>query len=70
MSLMSKALMSVALPAVLALGACAKPAAQASASPAPAASSAAPVVWDMASNDPAKNPVEANKEGTAPGYNP
>lgn len=54
------------------LVACAKPAAQASASGSDqAASSNAPVQWDYASNDPAKNPTVANREPTTtPGYNP
>ena len=53
------------------LGACAKEAAsQAAANAPPAASSAAPVQWDYASNDPAKNPTAANKEATTPGYIP
>jgi hypothetical protein len=64
---MSKVLMSVAL--LAALAACAKPAAKVAATD-QAASSAAPVQWDMASADPAKNPVAANKEGSAPGYMP
>jgi hypothetical protein len=66
---MPKVLISAALLAALGLAACAKPAAQAAATD-QAASSAAPVQWDYASNDPAKNPVAANKEGSAPGYNP
>jgi len=71
---MRKALMSAALLAALALtapvlAACAKPVPQVAAND-QAASSAAPVKWDMASTDPAKNPVVANKEGDAPGYNP
>lgn len=64
---MPKALISAAL--LLALAACAKPAPKVAASD-QAASSAAPVKWDMASSDPAKNPVAANREATAPGYNP
>jgi hypothetical protein len=54
----------------LCLAACAKPAVQQAAATDQAASSAAPVKWDMASSDPAKNPIAANKEGDAPGYNP
>ena len=71
---MPKILTSKGLVLVLAmagLAACGKPAAQASASGSDqAASSAAPVHWDTASNDPAKNLVAANKESTTPGYNP
>lgn len=66
---MSKALMSAALLAALALAACAKAPVQAATTD-QAASSAAPVKWDLASSDPAKNPIAANKEGSAPGYNP
>lgn len=51
------------------LVACAKPAEEASAAAAPAASSA-PVKWDETSNDPAKNLVAANKEASTPGFNP
>lgn len=54
----------------LAIAACGKSGGQTAAGPAPAASSAAPVQWDFASADPAKNPNVANKEGSAPGYNP
>jgi hypothetical protein len=53
----------------LAVAACGKAGGEAAA-PAPAASSGAPVQWDYASTDPAKNPTAANKEGVAPGYNP
>lgn len=67
---MSKALMSAFLLAAVALSACAKPAAQPTAAAGQAASSAEPVKWDYASSDPAKNPIAANKEGEAPGYNP
>jgi ABC-type glycerol-3-phosphate transport system substrate-binding protein len=71
---MSKSLMSKGLILALAaagLAACGKPAAQASASGSDqAASSAAPVHWDTASNDPAKNLIVANKESETPGYNP
>jgi hypothetical protein len=57
------------LAATLAIAACDKAGAQAAA-PAPAASSSAPVQWDLSSKDPAKNPNEANKEASAPGYIP
>jgi ABC-type glycerol-3-phosphate transport system substrate-binding protein len=58
--------------AVAGLAACSKPAAQVAASGSDqAVSSTAPVHWDMASNDPAKNPVVANKESAStPGFNP
>ena len=52
----------------LALAACDKAGAQTAA--APAANKPPPVTWDFSSNDPAKNPVVANKESSAPGYNP
>ena len=66
---MSKILICTGL--VLALAACGKPAAQASASGSDqTASSNAPVHWDTASNDPSKNLVAANKESATPGYNP
>jgi hypothetical protein len=58
------------LAATLAIAACDKAGAQAAAAPAPAASSSAPVQWDLSSKDPAKNPNEANKEASAPGYIP
>jgi hypothetical protein len=67
---MPKVLISAALLAALGLAGCAKPAVQAAAATDQAASSAAPVQWDYASNDPAKNPIAANKEGSAPGYMP
>jgi hypothetical protein len=57
------------LAATLAIAACDKAGAQAAA-PAAAASSSAPVQWDLSSKDPAKNPNEANKEASAPGYIP
>lgn len=61
--------------ALMALAACAKPAAQTTAqitaNPADqAASSNAAVHWDMASSDPARNPAVANQEASVPGYNP
>ncbi|HEY4028799.1 MAG TPA: hypothetical protein VGM25_00520 [Caulobacteraceae bacterium] len=58
------------LAAALALAGCGKSAAQAAAAPTPAANSSAPVKWDFASKDPAKNPDVANQESAAPGYNP
>ncbi len=71
---MSKTLMSKGLVLVLAaagLAACGKPAVRASASGSDqSASSNAPIHWDTASNDPAKNLVAANKEATTAGYNP
>ena len=65
----SPTLMTLALCLTVVLGACAKQA-NSQAAATPAASSAPPVQWDYASNDPAKNPAEANKEATVPGYNP
>lgn len=68
----STLLASVALTAALAvtLSACGKAGGQASAAPSDPASSSAPVKWDYASNDPAKNPTAANKEASTPGFNP
>jgi len=60
--------MTAVIALALAVAACAKSGGEAAA--ARAASSSAPVQWDYASNDPAKNPNVANKEGSAPGYNP
>jgi hypothetical protein len=54
----------------LAVAACGKSSDESAAASAPAASSSAPVQWDFASTDPAKNPNAANKEGSAPGYIP
>jgi hypothetical protein len=67
---MPKVLIPAALLAALSLAACGKPAVKTVSTSDQAASSTAPVKWDMASNDPAKNPVAANKEGSAPGFNP
>lgn len=52
----------------LAVAACDKAGAQTAA--ATPAASPAPVQWDYASKDPAKNPDAANKESTVPGYMP
>ncbi len=54
----------------ISIGACAKETASKAAGSDQAASSAPPVQWDYASNDPAKNPVAANKEAATPGYTP
>jgi hypothetical protein len=61
--------MTVVIAVALAVAACGKTVGQTAAS-APAASAAAPVNWDTASTDPARNPHAANKEGSAPGYVP
>jgi hypothetical protein len=56
------------LAAALALAGCGKAGAQAAA--APAANAPAPVKWDFASKDPARNPEAANRESAVPGYIP
>jgi len=53
----------------LAVAACDKAGAQTAAA-APAANQPAPVQWDYASKDPAKNPDVANQESKVPGFNP
>jgi hypothetical protein len=69
MNRLSMLSLTAVLAMALAVAACNKAGAQAAAQT-PAASSSAPVQWDFASKDPAKNPNEANKEASVPGYNP
>jgi hypothetical protein len=59
-----------ALLLALVVAACDKAGAQTAAATAPAAASSAPVQWDFASRDPAKNPDVANQETAVPGFTP